>query len=74
MGVDLDPTEDMQVDIKDNGDCEVKYKGGKMDYDHYIDELEERANNKQKGKSISARAIGLFSGVSFDKKGNIIKN
>ena len=64
----------MKVDIKPDGDCEVKYKGSNMDYDTYVDEIEERAMKNQKGKSISANAIGMFSGISFDKNGKIIKN
>ena len=52
----------MKVDIKPDGDCEVKYRGQKMDYMTYVDEIEERATNNQKGKSITAQAIGTFSG------------
>ena len=62
LGVDYDPNQDMKVDVKPDGDCEVKYKGQNMDYDTYIDEIEERATNNQKGKSITAQAIGTFSG------------
>tara|TARA_Y100000593_G_scaffold50076_1_gene94395 strand:+ start:820 stop:1074 length:255 start_codon:yes stop_codon:yes gene_type:complete len=74
LGVDYDPKGDMKVDIKPDGDCEVKYKGSKIDYDTYVDEIEDRATRKQQGKSLSANAIGIFSGVSFDKDGKIIKN
>tara|TARA_Y100001963_G_scaffold49551_1_gene69512 strand:- start:985 stop:1248 length:264 start_codon:yes stop_codon:yes gene_type:complete len=73
MGVDFDPKGDMSVDVKPDGDCEVKYKGSKMDYDTYVDELEDRSTRIVKGKSIS-EDIGTFSGVSFDKNGKIIRN
>ena len=73
MGVDFDPKGDMVVDVKDDGDCDVKYKGQKMDYNTYVDELEERANRHQQGKSITTSSIGMFNGVNFDENGNIVK-
>ena len=73
MGVDYDPKGDMVVDVKDDGDCDVKYKGQKMDYNTYVDELEERANRHQQGKSITTSSIGMFNGVNFDENGNIVK-
>jgi hypothetical protein len=73
LGIDFDPKGDMQVDVKPDGDCSVKYKGTNMDYDSYVDELEERATRGQQGKSI-INSIGMFSGVSFDENGKIIKN
>ena len=73
LGIDFDPKGDMQVDVKPDGDCSVKYKGSNMDYDTYVDELEERATRGQQGKSI-INSIGMFSGVSFDENGKIIKN
>ena len=33
-----------------------------MDYDTYIDEIEERATRNQQGKSITSKSIGTFSG------------
>ena len=73
LGVDLDPKGDMEVDVKPDGDCSVKYKGSNMDYDTYVDELEDRANKNQRGKSM-VNSIGMFSGISFNKEGKIIKN
>ena len=73
MGVDFDPKGDMVVDVKDDGDCDVNYKGQKMDYNTYVDELEERANRHQQGKSITTSSIGMFSGLDFDEEGNIVK-
>ena len=73
IGVDFDPKGDMVVDVKDDGDCDVKYKGQKMDYNSYVDELEERADRHQKGKSITTSSIGMFNGVNFDENGNIVK-
>ena len=73
LGIDFDPKGDMQVDVKPDGDCSVKYKGSNMDYDTYVDELEERATRGQQGKSI-INSIGMFSGVSFDENCKKIKN
>ena len=64
----------MKVDVKDDGDCEVKYKGSPMGYNDYVDELEDRATRNQEGKSITRNSLGLFGGVNFDKNGKIIKN
>ena len=74
LGVDFDPHGDMQLDVKPDGDCEVKYKGSKIDYDTYVDEIEDRATRNQQGKSITRNSMGLFGGLSFDKNGKIIKN
>ena len=74
LGVDYDPKGDMKVDVKDDGDCEVKYKGSPMGYNDYVDELEDRATRKHNGKSLIRNSMGVFSGVSFDKNGKIIKN
>ena len=74
LGVDFDPKKEIVVDVKDDGDCEVKYKGSKMNYSDYVDELEDRATRNQQGKSISPNSIGIFGGVNFDKNGKIIKN
>ena len=74
LGVDFDPKKEMVVDVKDDGDCEVEYKGSKMNYSDYVDELEDRATRKQEGKSMIRNSIGLFGGVNFDKNGQIIKS
>ena len=62
LGVDFDPKGDMVLDVKDDGDCDVKYKGQNMDFDTYVDELEDRTTRHQQGKSITTSSIGTFSG------------
>ena len=74
LGVDFDPKKEMVVDVKNDGDCEVKYKGQNMNFDTYVDELEDRATRNQQGKSLTNNSIGLFGGLKFDKNGKIIKN
>ena len=71
LGVDFDPNQDMEVDVKSDGDAEVKYKGDKMGFNSYIDELEERADRHSKGKSITTKSIGTFSGFG---KGTLRKS
>ena len=71
-GVDYDPNNDMVLDPKSDGDVSVKYKGKEIGFDNYIDEMEERVTRRSEGKSIK-KSIGLFSGISFDKNGKIIK-
>ena len=62
LGTDYDPNNDMSLDVKPDGDCEVKYKGQKMDYMTYVDEIEERADRNSRGKSITSKSIGTFGG------------
>ena len=71
LGVDFDPNKDMEVDVKPDGDTGVKYKGQKMDYMTYVDELEERADRHTKGKSITSKSIGVFGGFG---KGTLRKS
>ena len=60
--VDFDPNDDMVLNPKKDGDVDVDYKGGKMTYDEYIDEMETRANRHQEGKPLTSSELGLFSG------------
>lgn len=62
FGVDIDPNKDLCHTTNPDGSYEATYKGSKMNYDDYITSLEERYDRKSKGKSVSANAIGMFSG------------
>ena len=62
LGVDFDPKNDIELDVKPDGDSSVKYKGKKMDYNDYIDEIQDRCEKKASGKDFTSRSIGLFSG------------
>ena len=64
----------MQVDVKPDGDCKVKYKGSDMDYNTYVDELEERADRNARGKSITSKSIGTFSGFGEGTLNKTIKD
>ena len=60
LGVDFDPNNDMKLKELPDGDVRVKYKGQNMEFDSYVDEIEERTHKHQQGKSITH--IGLFGG------------
>ena len=71
LGVELDPQNKLKlVEDKDKGQ-QAYYKGKKIKYIDYMQELTNRVARNKKGKG--ADNIGLFGGVSFDKQGNIIQ-
>ena len=74
-GVDLDPNNDFTL-IEDNKKGqEAYYKGKQVPYLDYMGELAEREAVTNGGKDKYRNAsIGVFSGVSFDKNGKIIKS
>ena len=72
FGVDIDPNKDLVHNTQEDGKCEAYYKGSKIKYDDYLSELESRYDKRSKGKDFTSRTIGIFSGVTFDKNGNII--
>ena len=61
-GFDFDPNNDMTLKPKKDGDVDVDYKGGKMTFDDYVDEMESRATRNQEGKSLTSSSVGTFSG------------
>ena len=71
LGVELDPDNKLKlVEDKDKGQ-QAYYKGKKIKYIDYMQEVTNRVARNKKGKG--ADNIGLFGGVSFDKQGNIIQ-
>ena len=71
LGVELDPDNKLKlVEDKDKGQ-QAYYKGQKIKYMDYSQEVVDRVYRKKSGKG--ADNIGLFGGVSFDKQGNIIQ-
>ena len=69
-GVDYDPSNDMELNPKSDGDVSVKYKGKEIGFDNYIDEMEERVTRHSEGKSIK-KSIVTFSGFG---KGTLKKS
>ena len=60
--VDFVPNNDMTLKPKKDGDVDVDYKGGKMTFDEYIDEMESRVTRTQEGKSLTSNSLGTFAG------------
>jgi hypothetical protein len=71
FGVQLDPNNNLKlVDDKDKGQ-QAYYKGKKMKYMDYMQEVSDRVVRNKNGKG--ADNIGMFAGVSFNKNGKIVK-
>ena len=72
FGVELDPNNNLCLaEDKDVGQ-QAYYKGSKMEYMDYMQEVGDRISRGKSGKGIDN--IGIFGGVSFDKNGKIIKS
>ena len=70
FGSQLDPDNKLKlVNDKDKGQ-QAYYKGKKMKYMDYMQEVSNRISRNKKGKG--ADNIGIFGGIDFDKNGNII--
>ena len=73
-GIDLDPNKDFTLIEDDAKGQEAYYKGKQVSYLDYMGELAEREAVTNGGKDIYRKtSLGVFSGVSFDKNGNIIQ-
>ena len=70
FNIELDPKNDLCLaEDKDKGQ-QAYYKGSKMKYMDYMQEVSNRISRNKKGKG--ADNIGIFGGINFDKNGNII--
>ena len=71
FGCQLDPDKKLKlVQNKDKGQ-QAYYKGKKMKYMDYVQEVSDRIERNKKGKGVDN--IGIFGGVSFDDKGNVVQ-
>ena len=70
FGCELDPDKKLKLVRDDDKGQQAYYKGKKIKYMDYMQEVADRVIRNKKGKG--AENIGMFGGVSFDKKGNII--
>ena len=69
FGCQLDPDNKLKlVNDKDKGQ-QAYYKGKKMKYMDYMQEVSNRISRNKKGKG--ADNIGIFGGINFHKNGNI---
>ena len=71
FGVDIDPKKDLVHNTNEDGSYDAYFKGSKMRYGDYINELEHRFHKKDQGKDFCSRSIGLFGGFG---KGTLNKN
>ncbi len=65
--IDLDPRGDFDHKITPDGDIDATYKGSKLNYNSYLDEMQERAESSKKRQGV----LGVFSGFG---KGTLNKN
>ena len=70
FGCELDPDKKLKLVRDDDKGQQAYYKGKKIKYMDYMQEVTDRVIRNKKGKG--ADNIGMFGGVNFDKKGNII--
>ena len=70
-GVDLDPDNKLSLHNDKEKGQQAYYKGQKIKYMDYIQEVGDRVKRNKEGKG--ADNMGLFQGVKFDTKGNINK-
>ncbi len=74
-GIDLDPHNDFTLIEDEVKGQEAYYKGKQIPYLDYFGELAERETVTNGGKDVYRRtSLGMFSGVSFDNNGKIIKS
>ncbi len=71
FNVELDPNNNLRLEADEKKGQQAYYKNQPMKYMDYMQEVGSRIKRNKKGKG--AENIGIFGGVSFDKKGNIIK-
>ena len=68
---DLDPNKKLKLVEGGEKGQRAFYKGKPMKYMDYIQEVGDRVKRNKEGKGVDN--LGIFSGVSFDKNGKIIK-
>jgi hypothetical protein len=70
FGIELDPSNNLKLVNDEKKGQQAYYKGKKMKYMDYMQEVSDRIIRNKNGKG--ADNLGMFAGVSFDKNGKII--
>ena len=70
FGIELDPSNNLKLVKDENKGQQAYYKGKKIKYMDYMQEVSDRVIRNKNGKG--ADNLGMFAGVSFDKNGKII--
>ena len=71
FGVQLDRSNNLKLVEDENKGQQAYYKGKKIKYMDYMQEVSDRVIRNKNGKG--ADNLGMFAGVSFDKNGKITK-
>ena len=71
FGIELDPSNNLKLVKDENKGQQAYYKGKKIKYMDYMQEVSDRVIRNKNGKG--ADNLGMFAGVSFDKNGKIIR-
>ena len=71
FGIELDPSNNLKLVEDENKGQQAYYKGKKIKYMDYMQEVSDRVIRNKNGKG--ADNLGMFAGVSFDKNGKIIR-
>lgn len=71
FGIELDPNNNLKLVKDENKGQQAYYKGKKIKYMDYMQEVSDRVIRNKNGKG--ADNLGMFAGVSFDKNGKIIR-
>ena len=71
FGCELDPSKNLKLVNDDKKGQQAYYKGKKIKYMDYMQEVSDRITRNKQGKG--ADNLGMFAGVNFDKNGKIIR-
>ena len=71
FGCELDPSNNLKLVNDDKKGQQAYYKGKKIKYMDYMQEVSDRITRNKQGKG--ADNLGMFAGVNFDKNGKIIR-
>tara|TARA_Y100001938_G_scaffold37132_1_gene51281 strand:- start:2784 stop:3047 length:264 start_codon:yes stop_codon:yes gene_type:complete len=72
FGVELDPNKNLKLVNDDDKGQQAYYKGKKIKYMDYMQEVSDRVIRNKQGKG--ADNLGMFAGVSFDENGKIMRS
>mgnify|MGYP003142152048 CR=1 FL=1 len=74
FGMNIDPDNKLCLTEDKEKGQQAYYKGTKMDYMDYNNEVFGRLDDMREGKIYKQTDMGMFSGINFDKDGNIIES
>ena len=69
FGIELDPSNNLKLVKDESKGQQAYYKGKKIKYMDYMQEVSDRISRRKKGKG--SDNLGFFGGIDVDKDGNI---